>query len=118
MGSVGRRLEALEGHSRAQATAEVRRAWEGLTDGELALILAPFYFGREPTPEEKAAEEKANEMMPEGRIKQAVGYFEEMGEEELSRRMRELVDPVLSRRRDGLRHQLARSMEGGRDAVR
>jgi hypothetical protein len=116
MGNLGRRLDALEGHSRAQAAAEVRRAWETLTDEEWALILAPFYFGRAPTPQESAAEASFLREVPEALIARAVGYFgEEMAEEELDRRVDELLDPVLSHRRTGVRHQLAR-MEGVREA--
>ncbi len=47
MASITRRLQTLEDHSREQAMAEIRRAWDRLSDEEMALVVAPFHFGRE-----------------------------------------------------------------------
>lgn len=111
MGSIARRLNTLEDRDRAQAAAEVRRAWENLSDEGYLLVLAPFYFGREPTPEETAAEEKFREMVPEPLIARAIGHRPDLAEEELSRRMAELLGPVL--KRTGVRRRLD-GTKGGR----
>ncbi|MEJ7815479.1 MAG: hypothetical protein WKF53_09930 [Rubrobacter sp.] len=113
MGSIGSRLRTLEDHSREQAAAEVRRAWEELTDDRMALVLAPFHFRREPTPEEAAAEEEFREAVPELLIVSAIGYREDLAEEEVSRRLREMIDPVLQPRRGRLLREL-QSLEEGR----
>lgn len=109
MGSVSRRLQALENQSREQAVAEIRRAWDRLTDAELVLLLAPFHFGREPTLEESAAEAGFREAVPEDLIARAVAYSETLPHEEVSRRLREVTAPVRKRvqaRRDRLLQQL------------
>ena len=112
MGSINRRLQTLEENSREQATAEVRRAWDRTPDKEVALILAPFHFGRDPTLEEAAAQEQAQEAMPEALIARAVGYSEDLPEEEVSRRLGEVIDTVLASRRVRLLRTL-QEREGG-----
>lgn len=92
-----RRLEHLEDRSREQATTEVLRAWERLTDAEVARILALFRFGREPTPEEQVAHETFREEVPEDLIARAIGLKEGMDEDEIGRRIGELIAPVLER---------------------
>jgi hypothetical protein len=115
VGSITRRLQTLEESSREQATAEVRRAWDRTPDKEVALILAPFHFGRDPTPEEAAAQEQAREVMPEALIARAIGYSEDLAEEEVSRRLGEMMDPVLQTRRGRLLRRL-QEREGGEHA--
>ncbi len=110
MGSIESRLRRLEDRSRERAAAVVRRAWEGLTDEEVALILSPLYFGREPAPEEAATEEKFRAAVPETLIARAIGYREGLTEEEVSRRLRELTTPVLRPHRSRLLREL-RSLE-------
>lgn len=106
MGSITRRLKALEEHDRERATDEVRRAWMRLSDEELALIFAPFHFNRESTPEEAIAQKESRKTMPESLIARAIGYREDLSEAEVSRRLGEVTDPVLRTRRHGLLRQL------------
>lgn len=113
MGNITRRLQTLEDHSREQAVAQIHRAWDRLSDEEVALILAPFHFGWEPTPEEAIAEEESRRTIPESLIARAIGYSEEMAKEEVSRRLKELTDPVLRTRRQGLLRQLQSFTEAG-----
>ena len=56
MRSMSRRLELLEDTSRESAAAEIRRVWMGLADEEMALLLAPYFHGRELTSRVRAAE--------------------------------------------------------------
>jgi hypothetical protein len=93
--------------------AEIRRAWDRLPDEEIALVVAPLHFGREPTPEEAKAQKGSREAMPESLIARAIGCSEEMAEEEVSRRLREVTDPVLRTRRQGLLRQLQTFTEAG-----
>jgi hypothetical protein len=113
MGSVTRRLQALEDCSREQAAAQIRQAWDRLSDEEMALILAPGHFGREPTPKEARAQKESREAMPQSLIAHAIGYQEEMPGEEVSRRLKEVTDPVLKTRRHGLLRQLQSFAEDG-----
>lgn len=113
MGSIGRRLQGLEEIDRERATAEIRRVWGCLSDEDWALILAPYHFRRDPTPEESAAENQARAAMPEALIARAIGYREDLSEEEVSRRLRGVAAPVLARRRVGLLAQLNRLSEEG-----
>lgn len=106
MGSITRRLRTLEENSREQAAAEIRRAWDRCSDDELALVLAPFHFGRDPTPKEAAAQEAFREAMPEVLVAHAIGYSEDLAEEEVSRRLGEVIDPVLRSRRGRLLQRL------------
>lgn len=99
MGSIGRRLERLEDRDRETAAAEVRRAWDRLSDEEMALVLGPYRHGREPTAEESAAEERFRRAVPEALIARAIGYSEEMADTGVSRRLQELIAPVIERRR-------------------
>jgi hypothetical protein len=117
MGSITRRLRQLEERNREQATAEIRRAWDRCSDEELAVILAPFHFGREPMPEEAAAEAEFRAAVPEALIARAIGPPEDLPEEEVSRRLGEVVDPVLRPRRSRLLRQLGElEREGGERA--
>lgn len=113
MGSITRRLQTLEDRSREQAVAEIRQAWESLSDEQMVLVLAPFHFGREPTPEEAAVEEQCREVMPESLIARAIGYSEALSEEEVSRRLKEVTEPILRTRRSGLLRQLQSLEEAG-----
>ena len=96
---MSRRLELLEDASRESAAAEIRRAWMGLADEEMALLLAPYFHEREPTLEERALEERARGAWPEELIARAIGHREGMPDEEVGRRIRGLLEPVLRRRR-------------------
>ena len=77
MGSMNRRLERLEDAAREAAAAEVRAAWRALGDEEMALLVAPYFHKREPTPKERAAEECVRGVWPERLIARAVGHREE-----------------------------------------
>lgn len=93
--------------------AEIRGAWDRLLDEEMALVVAPFHFGREPKPEETAMEEEFRQAVPQSLVAWAIGYSEEMAEEEVSRRLKEVTDPVLRTRRQGLLRQLQSFTEAG-----
>ena len=108
-----RRLQGLEEVDRERATAEIRQAWDSLSDEDCALILAPYHFKRDPTPEESAAESQARAAMPEALLARAIGYREALSEEEVSRRLRGVTTPVLERRRALLLAQLHRLSEEG-----
>jgi hypothetical protein len=95
LAGIGRRLERLEESSRRSAAADVRLAWEAMSDEEIALVLGPHYFRREPTAEEAEAADRFSTRMPDDLIDRAVGYREGMEDEEIERRMCDLVDPVL-----------------------
>ena len=114
MGSIGRRLGNLEETSRQNAVAEIRRAWREMSDEEMALVLGPYYFGREPTAEEAQAADGSRAKLPEDLIARAVGYREGMGDEELGRRMGELLEPVVNSRRWAVLRRLRSAGEGGR----
>lgn len=116
MGRVTRRLKMLEEHSRGQATAEFRRTWDRLTDEEMAVLLAPPYFGREPTVEEAVAEEAFLEVVPEYLIAWAIGYSEDLSKDEVRRRLGSLFAPVIERRSSGILAWL-RTMERARGVV-
>lgn len=113
MAGVGRRLERLEEFSRRSAAAGIRRAWGEASDEEMALVLGPYYFGREPTAEESGVSDSIRARMPEDLIARAVGYRDGMSDEELDRRMGELLEPVLSVRRRAVLG-LLRAAEGSR----
>ena len=114
MGSIGRRLQGLEEIDRKRATPEIRQAWNCLSDEECALILAPYHFNRDATPEESAAQSQARVAMPEALIACAIGYREDLSEEEVSRGLRGVSAPLLERRRGWLLAQLHRLSEKGR----
>lgn len=113
---ITRRVRMLENQSREQAVAEIRRAWDRLTDAELVLLLAPYHFGREPTPEEAETEEEFRGVVPNSLIAHAIGYSETLSEEEASRRLREVTAPIHERvqaRRGRLLQQLQSLEEAG-----
>ena len=110
---MSRRVELLEDASRESAAAEIRRAWMGLADEEMALLLAPYFHGREPTPEELEAHERGREVWPERLIARAIGHRGGMPDEEVGRRMGELLEPVLRRRRAAVYPRVV-GMEDGR----
>jgi hypothetical protein len=123
MGSVGRRLERLEGASRESAAARVRRAWDSLTDAEIAALLAPYVgaeelpdgtvrLSREPSPEGLAAKEKLEGAAPEELLERAIGHTEATTPEEAGRRLGALIEPVMRERRSDVRRRLA-DTEGG-----
>ena len=95
MSGLIRRLEHLEDRSREHATAEGLTAWEGLTDAEVVRIVAHFCFDREPTSEEQAAHETFQEEVSEDLIARAIGLRAETNEDEIDRRIGDLVVPVL-----------------------
>ncbi len=100
------RLRALEERDREQATAEVRRAWERLSDEEMALLLEPFHLSQEPTLTQAAAQAEFRETVPEALIARAIGYTEEMSGDEVGRRVQELLAPAIERRRPALSRRL------------
>src|SRR5829696_736799 len=102
MAGLNRRLELLEGRSQELAAEEVRRAWHRLTDVEIARVVAPFRFAREPFPKERAAQGALHEEVPEELIARAIALRAGMAEGEIARRVKALVDPVLERRRPGV----------------
>lgn len=106
MGNITRRLRALEESDREQATAEIRRAWDRLSDEEIVLIVGPLQQGRVPTEEESAALDRGRAMMPELLIARAIGYSEALDAEEVGRRMGELIAPVIERRRASVGQRL------------
>jgi hypothetical protein len=112
MGSITNRLRALEERGRGWATDEVRRAWMRLSDEEMALILAPFHFGRPPTPEELAARTRFQEAVPETLIARAIAFTGEMSADEVGHRLQELLDPVLARRRSAVSRRLKEGARG------
>jgi hypothetical protein len=73
---LSRRLEHPEDRSQEQATAEVRRAWDRMTDSEIAQLVAAYRSGRQPTSEEEAAQEAFREEVPEDLIARAIGLRE------------------------------------------
>ena len=105
MGSISRRLSVLEDLTRERAAVEISKAWEALSDEEMALVLAPHHFGREPTLKETAAAEALQEVVPESLIEYALGYSEDLTSGELSRRFRKIIDPILQLRRSRLLQQ-------------
>ncbi len=113
MGRIARRLQALEGRDRNHAAAAIRRAWERLSDEDVSLILAPFHFGRDPTLEEAAAAEGFREVVPEALIARAIGYSEKLADDEVSRRLREVLAPVPRLRRGRLLRQFGAPEEAG-----
>ena len=119
MGGVSRRLGRLEEDSRDRATAELRRAWASLTDEEVAELLSPYADltpDIEPSPEGRELEEKMRAAMPEELISRAIGRTEHMSQEEVDRRLSNLVRSFgISERRDNIRrHMLASGEEGAR----
>jgi hypothetical protein len=94
-----RRLGNLEGIDRQSAAAEIRRAWDRLSDQEIALVLAPYHFEREPTLEEQAAEASFSATVLEALVARSIGYRDGLSDEEVSRRLREVTDPITKRRR-------------------
>lgn len=110
MGSIGNRVSRLEDLSREGAVAELRRAWAGLADREIALMMAPYANGiRESTPEESEVEKRARAAMPEELISRAIGRTEHMDSEELDRHISSLVRSlgIFERGHNIRRHMLA-----------
>jgi len=125
MGCVGRRLERLEGASRESAAARVRRAWDSLTDAEIAVLLAPSVgavelpdgtvcLSHEPTPEGLAAKGKLEGAAPEGLLARAIGRTEATSAEETNLRLGALTESVMRGRRAGVRRRLAQTEGGSR----
>ena len=119
MGSASRRLERLEEASQDRARAEVRRAWASLTDEEVAELLSPYADWTpniEPSPEGRELEKRMRAAMPDELISRAIGQTEHMSEEEVDRRLSDLVRSFgISERGDGIRrHMLASGEEGAR----
>ncbi len=112
MGSLGRRLEALEERRRAEAVGEVAAIFKQLTDEEIALSVAGGEAkrdGREPSDEEIAAGRRAEEMGAEELIAAAIGFTERLGEEEVGRRISAMareVAPLLAFRGPGIHRHL------------
>src|SRR5215216_1815343 len=109
MGKLNRGLKLLENRSQERAAEEIRRAWHRLTDAEIAKLVAPFRFGREPTPEEGDVAEAFRKDVPEDLLARAIGLRAD--EADIGRRMTVLVAPILKRRRSGVLRKLA-LMEG------
>ena len=78
----------------------------------MALLVAPHFHKREPTPRERAAEERARGVWPERLIARAIGHREGMPEEAVDRRMGKLLDPVLRERRATLYPRLIGMKDG------
>jgi hypothetical protein len=114
LGSLESRLTRLEDRSRERAAVQIARAWAGLTDKEIALMLAPYVDGiREPTPEQREVEERMRAATPEELIHKAIGFEEDMGQEEVNRRISKLVDRLgIFERSAGIRRHL-HSSKGG-----
>jgi hypothetical protein len=115
--SLGRRLGRLEGLSRKDAVAELRRAWNSLTDEEVAVLLSPYADwtpNSEPNPKERALEKRARAAMPKGLISRATGLTERMASEEIDRRISNLVRSLgIFERGDNIRHHMLASGEEG-----
>jgi hypothetical protein len=91
---VSRRLERLEEASQDWARAELRRAWNGLTDEEVAELLSPYADwtpNSVPIPKERELEKRMRAAMPEELIARAIGRTERMDQEEEDRRIATLV---------------------------
>ena len=117
MGSLGRRLGRLEGLSREDAVAELRRAWASLTDEEVAELLSPYADWTpvsHPNPQERELERRARAAMPEELISRAIGRTERMADEEVDRRIRSLNRELgIFERGDNIRrHMLASGARG------
>ena len=114
-GSVGRRLMRLEEASQERAAAQVRRAWADLTDEEVAELLSPYADwspNSEPNPQERELEKRARTAMPEGLISRAIGRTERMGQEEVNRRLSDLVRSLgIFERGDNIRRHMLTSGE-------
>jgi hypothetical protein len=115
MAGVGKRLSWLEELSHERATARLREAWASLSDREVALMMAPYVDGiREPTPQEREVEEKARAAIPEGLIAMAIGLKNGMEEEEVNRRISNLVQTLgIFERGKGVRRHMQPTREGG-----
>jgi hypothetical protein len=105
----------LEDLSRESAVAELRRAWASFTDQEVALMMVPYANGiREPTPEESEVEERARAAMPEELIARAIGLKDGAGDEEVDRRISNLVRSLgIFERGDNIRRHMLASSIGG-----
>lgn len=119
MGGVSRRLDRLEEDSRDRAMAKLRRAWASLTDEEVAELLSPYADwvpNSEANPEERELEKRMRAAIPEELISRAIGRTEHMSQEEVDRRLSDLVRSFgISERGDGIRrHMLASGEEGAR----
>lgn len=110
--SVSRRLALHEEVSRDRARDELRRAWDSLTDREVAELLSPYADwapNSEPNPEERELEKRTRAAMPEELIARAIGLTERMDPEERDQRISNLVQTFgISERGDRIqRHMLA-----------
>jgi hypothetical protein len=112
LGGVSRRLERLEADCRDRAAAELRRAWANLTDEEVAELLFPYADwvpNSVPNTEERVLEKKVRAAMPAELIATAIGLKNGMEDEEVDRRIAELVRCLgIFERGEGIRrHMLA-----------
>jgi hypothetical protein len=76
----------------------LRRAWASLSDEELAIFLIPYAKWLkekgEPAPEWERIREKAQGAMPEELCARAIGFEEDMEQEEIDQRIHELVQTL------------------------
>jgi hypothetical protein len=119
VGGVSRRLERLEEDARGRAVGELRRAWDGLTDGEVAELLSPYADWTpvsHPNPQERELEKRVRATAPEELISRAIGRTERMGQEEdVDRRIANLFRSLgIVERGDGIRRHMLASGEGRR----
>lgn len=114
MGSLETRLARLEDRSRERAATQIACAWAQLTDEEVALLLAPYADGtREPTPEEREVGERLRVLAPEELIHTAIGFEDDMEDDEVNRRISDLVGRLeIFERGAGIRRHL-QSSKGG-----
>jgi hypothetical protein len=98
LGRISNRLARLEAFVRERAVAELRRAWASLSDEELAIFLAPYAkwikSGGESGPEWERVRDKLQAVVPDDLIARAVGLEDGMRQEEIDRRIDELVQAL------------------------
>jgi hypothetical protein len=117
LGGASRRLERLEADYRDRAAAELRRAWANLTDEEVAELLFPYADwvpNSVPNTEERVLEKKVRAAMPAELIATAIGLKNGMEDEQVDRRIAELVRCLgIFERGQGIRrHMLASGPRG------
>jgi hypothetical protein len=110
MGSIETRLTRLEDISQERAVAELCRIWGGMTEEEIAVFLVPYAEwvpDSEPTPKENEVSEKTQAAMPEELVARAIGFTEGMEDEEIDRRIANLVRRLgIFERGLGVRHHM------------
>lgn len=124
MGSIGSRVTRLEERHRERAVEDLRRAWDTLSDEEVALLYDPYTdaqespdgrlrFACEATPAQRMTQEKMRFIVPEELIARAIGLAEEMDSKEVDRRMKALVGRLgIFERGEGVRHHMRAAREG------